>query len=83
MRQAVANVIEQTLAPAVRADGGEIDLLDVTDAGVVRVRFGKRWAGSPATTLACKYVIEAHLRRTVPGVVAVEATMDYPLPHRS
>jgi len=80
MREAVAREIEQTLAPAIRADGGEVELVDVTESGVVLLRLGKTWAGSPATALALKYVVERHLRRTVPGVVSVEATMDYPRP---
>ena len=78
MRDAVAREIEQTLGPAIRADGGDIELVDVTEAGVVRLRVGKAWSSSPATALAIKYVVEEHLKRTVAGVVAVEAAMDYP-----
>jgi Fe-S cluster biogenesis protein NfuA len=60
-----------------------VELVEVTTTGVVRVRVGKAWAGSPATALAVKYVVEEHLKRAVPGVVAVEATMDYPIPRRA
>jgi len=78
MRDAVAREIDETLAPAIRADGGDIELIEVTETGVVRLRVGKTWASSPATALALKYVVEEHLKRVVPGVVAVEAAMDYP-----
>jgi len=80
MRDDVAREIEQTLAPAIRADGGDVELVEVTAEGVVKIRVGKAWASSPATALALRYVVEDHLKRTVPGVTAVEASMDYPRP---
>lgn len=83
MRDAVAREIEQTLAPAIRAEGGDLVLVDVTADGVVKLRVGKTWASSPATALALRYVVEEHLKRTVPGVVAVEAAFDFPRPGQS
>ena len=80
MRDAVLREIDQALRPAIEADGGEIQLVDVTPEGVVRLRIGRSWASSPATPLAVKYVIEPHLKQTVPGVVAVEASMEFPRP---
>lgn len=82
MRDEVAREIETTLAPAIRADGGEVELVDVTAEGIVKIRLGKAWASSPATALALRYVVEEHLKRTVPGVVGVEAAMDFPRPSK-
>jgi Fe-S cluster biogenesis protein NfuA len=82
MRDDVAREIEQTLGPAIRADGGDVELVEVTNEGVVRLKLGKAWASSPATALAVRYVVEEHLKRVVPGVTSVETAFDYPRPAR-
>lgn len=80
MRDEVAREIEKNLAPAIRAEGGDVELVDVTPDGIVRIRLSKAWAASPATALAVRYVVEEMLKRAVPGVVGVEASLDYPAP---
>jgi Fe-S cluster biogenesis protein NfuA len=65
--QAVINLIR----PAVQADGGDIELVDVTDAGVVQIRFHGACHGCPSSTMTLQDGIERNLREKVPEVTKV------------
>jgi len=60
------------IRPAVQADGGDVEFVDVTDEGVVRVRFHGACVGCPSSTLTLQAGIQRHLRDRVPGVRGVE-----------
>lgn len=68
----VRRVIER-IRPAVQADGGDLELLGVNDAGVVRVRLHGACVGCPSSSLTLKMGIERNLREHVPEVTGVEA----------
>jgi len=72
MREQVVQVIEK-LRPVIQADGGDLELLDVSDDGVVtlRVRGSCSGCGSAAATL--RNGIERWIRGKVPGVREVVA----------
>ena len=59
------------IRPAVRADGGDIELVDVTPAGVVRIRFHGACVGCPSSTMTLQDGIERNLRERIPEVTAV------------
>ncbi len=68
--------IEQALAkirPALQADGGDVELIEVGDDGVVKVRLKGACGGCPMSQLTLKMGIERILRKEVPEVKAVEA----------
>jgi Fe-S cluster biogenesis protein NfuA len=65
--QGVINLIR----PAVQADGGDIELVDVTDDGVVQVRFHGACHGCPSSTMTLQMGIERNLREKVPEITAV------------
>jgi Fe-S cluster biogenesis protein NfuA len=68
--QGIINLIR----PAVQADGGDIELVDVTSSGVVQIRFHGACHGCPSSTMTLHSGIERNLREQVPeitGVVAV------------
>ena len=65
--QGVLNLIR----PAVQADGGDIELVDVDDAGVVQVRFHGACHGCPSSTMTLQHGIERNLRERVPEVTRV------------
>lgn len=62
-----------TVRPALQADGGNVELVDVTDDGVVSVRLTGACAGCPMSTMTLKMGIERTLRDRVPEVKRVEA----------
>ena len=55
------------------ADGGNVELVEVTEQGVVRVRLQGACHGCPMSTMTLKNGIERIVREQVPGVTAVEA----------
>ncbi len=68
--------IEQALAkirPALQADGGDVELVEVGDDGVVKVRLKGACGGCPMSQLTLKMGIERILKKEVPEVKAVEA----------
>lgn len=68
--------VEAALAevrPALQADGGGVELIDIKD-GVVRVKLTGACGGCPMSTMTLKAGIERILKERVPeikGVVAV------------
>ena len=65
--QGVLNLIR----PAVQADGGDIELVDVAADGVVQVRFHGACHGCPSSTMTLQHGIELNLRERVPEVTRV------------
>lgn len=65
--QGVINLIR----PAVQADGGDIELVDVNPEGVVQIRFHGACHGCPSSTMTLQHGIERNLREKVPEVTQV------------
>ena len=72
MRGKVEAVIKE-IRPVLRADGGDVQLVDVTKEGVVKVRLLGACAGCPMSTMTLAQGIERTLKERVPGVNRVEA----------
>ena len=70
VRERVQNVIN-LIRPAVQADGGDSELVDVTGAGVVQIRFHGACHGCPSSTMTLHMGIERNLRERVPEVTQV------------
>ncbi len=68
--------VEQALAkirPALQGDGGDVELVDVGEDGIVRVRLTGACGGCPMSQLTLKMGIERILKKEVPEVKGVEA----------
>jgi Fe-S cluster biogenesis protein NfuA len=65
--QQVADIIRQ-LRPAVQGDGGDIELVDITPEGVVRVRLHGACIGCPSAAMTLKMGVEATLKKHLPQV---------------
>ena len=72
MREKVEAVINE-IRPLLQADGGDIELVDVADDGVVKVRLRGACAGCPGAQMTLKMAVERRLKEQVPGVERVEA----------
>lgn len=71
MRDKVAEVIE-IVRPAIQADGGDINLLDVDEvSGVVLVELTGACVSCPASSVTLKAGIERIMKDRVPGVTEV------------
>jgi Fe-S cluster biogenesis protein NfuA len=71
MREDVEKVLGQ-IRPALQADGGDVELVDVED-GVVRVRLTGACGGCPMAIITLKNGIEAQLKEAIPSVDRVES----------
>ncbi|MBN8644985.1 MAG: NifU family protein [Planctomycetes bacterium] len=72
LRDRVQRVID-AIRPAVQNDGGDLELVEVTDAGLVRVRFHGACVGCPSSAMTLKIGIERNLKQHVPEVTEVQA----------
>jgi Fe-S cluster biogenesis protein NfuA len=59
------------IRPALQADGGNVELVDVSEQGVVKVRLTGACSGCPMGMLTLKEGIEKELKAKVPEVKEV------------
>jgi len=71
MREKVEAALEK-IRPALQADGGDVELVDVND-GVVKVRLTGACAGCPMSTMTLKAGVERIVKEEVPEVKEVQA----------
>ncbi|MGE5673104.1 MAG: NifU family protein [Mycobacterium leprae] len=69
--QRVDRALDQ-IRPAIRMDGGEVELIDVEE-GIAKVRMVGACGGCPMSTMTLKMGIERAIRQAVPEVHSVEA----------
>ena len=56
-----------------QADGGDVELVEITEEGVVRVKLTGACSGCPMASITLKTGIEKTLKEEVPEVKRVEA----------
>ena len=59
--------------PMLERDGGNIELVEVTDAGVVKVKLTGACGSCPMSQMTLKMGVERILRQEVPEIKSVEA----------
>ena len=72
MREQVEQVIQQ-LRPMVQSDGGDLELVSVSDEGVVTIRLSGACSGCSSSTTTLRNGIERYLRYKLPQVTQVQA----------
>ncbi len=63
------------LRSVLQQDGGDIELVDVTQEGVVKVRLKGACAGCPMSQMTLTNYVEQNLKKEVPEVKKVEAVL--------
>jgi len=72
MKQEVEEQLNE-IRPALQADGGDIELVDVDEkTGVVQVKLLGACAGCPMSQMTLQMGVERILKNKVPGVTKVE-----------
>ena len=71
MREQVEAVLDK-VRPMLHADGGNVELVEVTDGGVVKVRLTGACGGCPMATITLKHTIEAALKEEIEEVKEVK-----------
>ncbi len=70
MLEEVKKVLD-VIRPALQADGGDVELVEVTDDGIVKVKLVGACGHCPMSTMTLKNGIEKTLKQKVPGVKEV------------
>lgn len=69
-KEKVAEVIN-LIRPSLRGDGGDVELIDVSDDGVVTVELQGACKGCPMSQMTLTNGVERILKEHVPGVTKV------------
>ncbi|MGB9781301.1 NifU family protein [Caldanaerobacter sp.] len=72
MRERVEEILN-LIRPSLQADGGDVELIDVTEDGIVKVRLTGACGGCPFATLTLKEGIERAIKEEIPEVKEVIA----------
>ena len=70
VREKVQKALDQ-IRPLLQADGGDCELVDISDDGVVKVRLTGACEGCPMSEMTLKMGIERKLKSMVPEVKEV------------
>ncbi|MDH3999023.1 MAG: NifU family protein [Desulfuromonadales bacterium] len=70
MKEKVQEVLE-LVRPALQADGGDVELVDVSEDGIVSVRLTGACGSCPMSTMTLKMGIERTLKEKLPEVKEV------------
>lgn len=72
MKENVENALKK-IKPSLQADGGDVELIEVNEDGVIKVKLTGTCAGCPMSQMTLKMGIEKILKEEVPGVKEVIA----------
>ena len=70
--EAVQEVLDE-IRPALQADGGNVELLEITEDGIVKLDMVGACSGCPMATMTLRAGIERLLFERIPDIVGVEA----------
>ena len=71
MKEQVEKALNE-IRPSLQADGGNVELVEVTDDGIVKVRLTGACGTCPMSTFTLKMAIEKTLKDKIPQVKSVE-----------
>ncbi|MFO7727405.1 MAG: NifU family protein [Desulfonatronovibrio sp.] len=71
MKEKVQAVLDK-IRPSLQADGGDVELVEVTDQGIVKVRLTGACKGCPMSQMTLKNGIERMLLKEIPELKGVE-----------
>lgn len=71
LKEKVERVLEK-VRPMLQRDGGNVELVDVQDNGVVKVRLTGACSGCPMSTMTLRNAIEETIKNEVPEIKSVE-----------
>lgn len=72
MKERIQEALDQ-IRPAIQMDGGDVELVDVTEENIVQLRLMGACHGCPMSMLTLQAGIERVIKARVPEVQAVEA----------
>ena len=73
MHDRIEKVLEDEVRPILSMHGGDVELIEVTNEDIVKVRLTGACAGCPAAQMTLKNMVESVIKSRVPNVKRVEA----------
>ena len=73
MQKEVEKILNEEVRPMLSTHGGNIELLALSDDGIVKVRLTGGCAGCPSAQMTLATVVEAAIKSRLPQVKKVEA----------
>ncbi len=70
MKEKVEKALNE-VRPILQADGGDVELIDVTPDGVVKVKLSGACGGCPMSDMTLKMGIERQIKKVVPEIKEV------------
>lgn len=71
LRDKVEEVLSK-VRPLLQRDGGDVELVDVQDDGIVKVKLTGACSGCPMSTMTLKNAIEETIKKEIPDIKSVE-----------
>ncbi len=71
MREKVEKILAE-IRPNLQMDGGDVELVDVSSEGIVKVKLTGACCGCPMSMLTLKMAIEKRLKDAIPEIKSVE-----------
>jgi Fe-S cluster biogenesis protein NfuA len=72
MKEEILKALE-SIRPFLQADNGDVELVEVTEAGIVKVKLTGDCENCPMSVMTLRAGIEIALMRQVPGIKRIEA----------
>ncbi|MCC6426892.1 MAG: NifU family protein [Phycisphaerales bacterium] len=72
MHDKVARIIS-LIRPAVQSDGGDIELVEITGDGIVKIRLHGACIGCPSSSATLQMGVERNLKAHIPEIKSVQA----------
>jgi len=82
LREEVQKVINE-IRPQLIADGGDIELIDVSEEGTVKVRLKGSCAGCPMSQMTLELGVERYLKSKLPKVACFLSIVQRLIPESS
>jgi len=70
-KEKVSEVLENKIRPMLQRDGGDVEVIEITDDGVVKVALRGHCHGCPMSQMTLKMGIEFELKKAIPEVTKV------------
>ncbi len=72
MKDKVEKALEK-IRPSLQADGGDMELVDVSEDGIVKVKLTGACRGCPMSQMTLKMGIEKALKQAIPEIKEVQS----------
>lgn len=72
LRARIEEVLDQSVRPELRADGGDVELVGIDDDCIVQIRLSGACQGCSSAAIALAFQIEATVKAQVPEVRFLE-----------